>query len=107
MALLTSLALLFLVVALAVSLALVGLRALRAWRSFGSFSSAVASAVDDVLGRAAAVEEHAASVTAGAARLTAATERLQGSLAELSLLQDAAGEARATVARVTGVLPRK
>lgn len=101
------LALVFLLAALVASVTVAALRALRAWRSYRSFSRTTGAALDDVMGTAASAEEHAVSLTAGAERLAQAMEHLQGSLAHLALLRAAAGEARATLARLRGVVPGK
>ncbi|HUZ82278.1 MAG TPA: hypothetical protein VMU73_08525 [Gaiellaceae bacterium] len=100
-------ALAFLLVALAGSVAFAALRGLRVWRSFRAFSTTTGAALDSVMRTASAAEEHAASLAAGAERLARANEHLQSSLAELGLLRDAAGEARASVARLRGAVPRK
>jgi hypothetical protein len=100
-------ALVFLLAALVASVTVAALRALRAWRTFRSFSRTTGAALDDVMRTAASAEEHAVSLTAGAEQLATATEHLQGSLAQLTLLRAAAGEARATLARLRGVVPGK
>ena len=83
------------------------LRALRTWRTFRRVSRAMNEAVASVMRGAEQAEAHLTAAAAGAERLAAATERLQESRAELSVLQSAAGEFGATVARVRGVVPTK
>ena len=107
MTLTTWLALTFVLVAVLGSLAFAALRAWRAWRAFRAFQRRTLNAVADVMRTAEAAEAHAASLTAGAERLSRASEQLQGSLAELVALREAAGEAGALVAAVRGVIPRK
>ena len=100
-------ALAFLLVALVATPAVAGLRALKTWRSLRSFAGAIAAALDDVMDKGTAAEEHATALTANAERLAKATEHLQASLAQLALLRSAADEARATVARFRGAVPTK
>jgi hypothetical protein len=97
----------FALVAVLGSAALLGLRALRTWRTFRAFSKAAGDALDAVMTAANAAEAHATSAAAGAERLAAATARLQESRSELSLIQAAAAEFSATLARVRGVVPTK
>ena len=83
------------------------LRALRAWRTFRRFSRTMNDAVASVMRTAEEAQAHATSAAAGAERLAAATARLQESRARLALLQAAAGEFSATLARLRGVVPTK
>lgn len=97
-------------VALAVVLgtgALLAVRALRAWRGFRSFSSSASAAVDGVMRAAAEIEAHAVAAAASTDRLATAAQRLRESQAHLALLQSAAGEFGATVARACGAVPHK
>ena len=100
-------ALAFLLVALIGAPVVAGLRALKTWRALRSFGGAITSALDDVMRKGTAAEEHATALTANAERLTKAMEHLQESLAQLALLRAAADEARATVARFRGAVPTK
>jgi hypothetical protein len=84
-----------------------GLRALGTWRTFRRFTRAASEAVEGVTRTAAEAEKHATAAAAGAEQLTAASRRLQEAVAQLSLLQAAAGEFKATLARVRGVVPTK
>ncbi len=81
--------------------------ALRAWRSFRRFSRAAGEALDDVLRAAGEAERHTATTAAGTERLATATARLKESRTHLSLLQGAAGEFGATLARLRGAVPTK
>ena len=84
-----------------------GLRTLRTWRLFRRFSRTMNDALASVIGAAERAEAHATGAAAGAERLAAATARLQESRAQLALLQAAAGEFSATLARLRGVVPTK
>ena len=57
--------------------------------------------------RAEATGKHAAGAAERTARLTEAVSRLQRSLAVLAVLDSAAGETRALIAGVRGLVPRK
>jgi acetyl-CoA carboxylase beta subunit len=83
------------------------MRTLRTWRDFRSLGRSVGDALADVLRRAGDVEEHALRSADGGARLAEATARLQGSLAELAVLTEAAGEVRTSVRRGRALVPRK
>ena len=61
----------------------------------------------EVTRRLAQVEERLAGAAETAARLDRARRRLQEGLATAALLAAAAGEARAVVSRVTGIVLRK
>ena len=98
---------LFLVLALAVSLAVVARRGLRTWRSFRAFASSAEQAMDAVTTAAAEAETHAAAFAAAGERLERAQARLKESLAELAVLRAAADEVRSSVARARGLVPRK
>jgi hypothetical protein len=97
----------FALVAVLGTAALLAVRALGAWRTFRRFTRAAGDAFDAVMRAAEAAETHATAATDGAGRVAAATARLQESRAELSLIQSAAGEFSATLARLRGVVPTK
>jgi hypothetical protein len=82
-------------------------RTLAAWRNFRSFSRRTAEGMDRVARGAAAAEAHAAALGTGSERLTSAVADLQRSLEQLAVLQAAAGDVRAAVARVRGAVPGK
>jgi hypothetical protein len=84
-----------------------GTRGLKAWRTFKAVSTSLGGALEDFIGRAEAAGRHAADAAERTARLTEALSRLQGSLAVLSVLDSAAGETRAVIAGVRGLVPRK
>ena len=77
---------LFLAIALAVSLAVVTRRGLRTWRTFRAFSTSAEQALSAVTTSAEQAETHAVAFTAGTERLEQARARLQESLAELAVL---------------------
>ena len=97
----------FALVAFFGSLAYAAVRGLATWRAFRRLSDAAGGAVEAVTAAAATAEERALSLTDHSGRLPAAIEHLQGSLAELALIRTAAGEARTTLGKFTGVVPRK
>jgi hypothetical protein len=97
----------FLIVAVAGSIGYAVTRAWRLWKTFRALLDASAHDMARVSASAAAAEQRATSLSRHAARLQAATGRLQDALAELAVLQDALAEARAGLAVVRGVVPRK
>jgi hypothetical protein len=86
---------------------LVAVRALGAWRSFRSFSRSTTAAVEGVTRAAAEVEARAVAAVTGTDRLASAAARLRESQAGLAVIQSAAGEFSAALARVRGAMPRK
>jgi hypothetical protein len=107
MALLTWFSLLFLVVAVAGSIAVAALRGLRTWRTFRRFSRTTSSAIGEVLQTAAEAERHAAAFSEGTAKLSAALAHLEESRADLAVLEAAAAEARSSLFAFRGAVPRK
>ena len=107
MALLTSISLLFLVVAIVGSIAVAAARGLRAWRTFKRCSRTTSGAIAGVLERAAEAERHAAAFTEGTEKLSAALAHLEQSRAELAVIQAAATEARSPFNSLRGAVPRK
>jgi hypothetical protein len=89
------------------SVAYAAVRGLDTWRAFRRFSDTAGAAAEALADAAARAEERAVSLTDRSGRLTAAIEHLQESLAELALIRAAAGEARTTIGRFTGLVPRK
>jgi hypothetical protein len=100
-------ALAFCLVAVIGSIAFAAVRAWRLWRTVRATSKRGTEAADRVLASAAVTEEHVSSLTTGTERLAAALERLQASVAELAAIRAAASEARALLASIRGVVPRK
>jgi hypothetical protein len=107
MALLTWVSLLFLVVAIAGSIAFAVSRGLRTWRTFRRFSTTASSAIAGVLETAAEAERHVVAFTEGTEKLSAALARLEGSRAELAVIQAAADEAQSSLFALRGAVPRK
>jgi hypothetical protein len=106
MPLLDWLSLLFLVLVLAGSVTVAVVHALRTWRAFKAVSDAASAAARRVTGAAAEAERHAVALSDRGERLNAAVTRLHESLAQLSVLQTAAADAR-TMLDVRALLPRK
>jgi hypothetical protein len=84
-----------------------GLRGLQTWRTFQTVSTSLGGALEDFVKRAEATGKHAAGAAERTARLTEAVSRLQRSLAVLAVLDSAAGESRAVIAGLRGLVPRK
>jgi hypothetical protein len=107
MALLAWLALAFLVIAVIVGTTVTTLKTIRVWRSFRSLRGAVGGALDEILRKAADVENRVANAGDTAARLDAAVARLRGSTSRAEVLATAFGEVRASTRRARGIVPRK
>ncbi|HZQ82651.1 MAG TPA: hypothetical protein VFB25_11815 [Gaiellaceae bacterium] len=97
----------FLFVAVVGSAAYAGARGWRLWRTFRRTSRRAGDAVEQLLDKAAAVEEHAVAIGGNAERLSAAAARLQESLAELAVLRAAVEEAREPLDALRGAVPTK
>jgi hypothetical protein len=97
----------FCLVVIVASTAYCAARGWRAWRAFGSTSGVLGDALDEVSAAGEAAERKALSLSSGTERLAAATDRLNRSLAELAVLRRAAGEPRALLASIRGLMPRK
>ena len=82
-------------------------RGLRAWRVFRRFRRRTSDGLTDAMRRVASIESRMASAGASAARLQRAQADLQESLATARVLSAALAEVRATVNRVTGLVPSK
>jgi len=83
------------------------LKTIRVWRSFRSLRRAVGGALEDILGKAADVENRLAGAGDTAARLDAAVARLRSSTSRAEVLATAFGEVRASAKRARGIVPRK
>ena len=101
-------------VALGVSLAVVlaalvfaVTRGLGAWRTYKRFRRRVVDGQADLLRRAAAIERRMGAANESTLRLQRAQAELQESLATARVLSGAVGEVRATVGRLTGLVPSK
>jgi hypothetical protein len=82
-------------------------RGLRAWRAFRRVRRRISESLTDVMHRVAWIEGRLTSAGASAARLQRAQADLQESLATARVLSAALAEVRATVNRVTGLVPSK
>jgi hypothetical protein len=85
----------FMVLAVGGSIGVAAVRGWRAWRVFKGASSRVTDAIGACVATAGQAEARVAAIAAGGTRLGAATVRLQRSLAELEVIQQAAAEPRA------------
>jgi hypothetical protein len=100
--------------ALGISLALVTgslvfaiVRAVSAWRTFRRFRRRVLDGQADLLRRMAGIERRMAASGETGVRLQRAQAELHDSLATARVLSAAVAEVRATVSRVTGLIPSK
>ncbi len=99
--------LLFLVVAIGASAAVLVVRGLRLWRSVKSLTRAANAATSALTAKAATAESRASELSAHTERLTGALEQLQTSLARLAILRSAANEVKRSVDGLRGTVPRK
>jgi hypothetical protein len=98
---------LFLVLALAISLTVAIRRGLRTFRGFRAFSGSAEQALGAVTKSAEQAEARAAAISGATERLERARARLDKSLAELAVLRAAAAEVQRTFGAVRGLVPRK
>jgi hypothetical protein len=82
-------------------------RGLGAWRTFRRFRRHVVDGQAELVHRVAAIERRMGAANESAVRLQRAQAELQESLATARALSGAVGEVRATVGRVTGLVPSK
>ena len=94
-------------VAIVGGLVLAAVRGLAAWRDVRRFRRKVNDALAGATQRVAAMERRLAHANEQAERLDRARAELQDALATARALSDAAGEAKALVDRVRGVVPRR
>lgn len=95
---------LILTIASAVYLTVKGLEAFRAFKQVGRRAGRELERISAV---AAEIEQRVAAGEARTARLDASLTRLRSSRAELNVLTSALADVRASVARLTAVVPRK
>jgi hypothetical protein len=88
-------------------LTLLVIRGLAAWRSVRSLSRVTTDALAAVTAQAGTAEGRATDLTSGAERLQGSLAHLQRSLDRLAVLQDAAGDVRATLSLARRTMPRK
>jgi hypothetical protein len=101
------LALALLVISIIVGTTVTTLKTIRVWRSFRSLRHAVGGALEDILRKAADVENRLATAGDTAARLDGAVARLRRSTTTAGVLATAFGEVRASAGRARGIVPRK
>ena len=89
------------------SLAFATVRGLAAWRTFRRFRRRAFDGLAEVTRRIARVESRLETAGETALRLQRAQAELHDSLATARLLSAAVAEVRATVSRVTGLVPSK
>jgi hypothetical protein len=82
-------------------------RALGTWRTFRRFRRRVVDGQADLLRRVTGIERRMATSGESAVRLQRAQAELHDSLATARVISAAVAEVRATVSRVTGLIPSK
>ena len=101
------LALIVFAVAVVGGFALASVRGFAAWRAFRGFRRVSEPALTDTATRIAGIEVRTAAATVEVERLERARAQLSESLATLSVLSQAAGEAWKVVQRARTVMPHK
>jgi HAMP domain-containing protein len=91
----------------ALSLVYATSRGLEAFRAFKRLGRTVAEQAERISVSSAGIERHLALAAESGERLEASLERLRSSRARLNVLTSALADVRASVERVTGVIPRK
>jgi len=94
-------------VAVVASAAFAAVRGLRAWRTFRRFRRRATEGLEEVTRRVAGIERRLGATNASAARLQRAQADLQESLATARVLSAALADVRASVSRITGLVPGK
>ena len=80
---------------------------LAAFRDFKRLGSTAGAELARIEESSAAIERHLALASESGSRLEASLERLGESRARLNVLNSALADVRASVGRVTGLVPRK
>ena len=80
---------------------------LEAFRAFKRLGHTVGSGLDRIATASGEIERHLALAAEGGTQLEASLARLRSSRARLNVLTSALADVRASVGRVTAVLPRK
>jgi tRNA threonylcarbamoyladenosine modification (KEOPS) complex Cgi121 subunit len=101
------LALAFAVVVTVASLVFVTLKALEAFRAFKSLGRNVGTGLERVSATTAQIERHLELAAESGSRLEESLARLRASRSQLNVLTSALSDVRASVGRVTAVVPRK
>ena len=82
-------------------------RGLSAWRTFRRFRRRVSDNLAEALQRVAGIETRMGAVNSSVTRLQQAQAELAASVGTARVLSGAFGELRATVGRITGLVPGK
>jgi len=85
----------------------VTLQGLQAFRDFKRLSSVSGGELERISARSGEIERHLALAAESGSQLEASLARLKSSRARLNVLTSAIADVRATVRRVTAVMPRK
>ena len=101
------LSLAFAVVATVASLVFATLRGLRLFREIRQLSRFMDTELEQISESSESIERHLSLAAASGERLEASLARLHAARARLNVLMSAIADVRATVGRVTAVVPRK
>jgi hypothetical protein len=83
------------------------LKGLEAFRALKQLGRRAGEEAERISAATAGIERHLALASESGERLEASLERLRNSRARLNVLTSALGEVRASLDRVTGIVPRK
>jgi hypothetical protein len=83
------------------------LKGLEVFRALKQLSRTVGKEVERISEASTGIERHLALASESGARLEASLDRLRSSRARMNVLTSALGDVRASLDRVTGVVPRK
>ena len=100
------LSLAFLLVVTIASSIFVTLRGLATFRAFKHFTAALAAGMDGVARSSAEIERHLERASKSGSALESSLARLRGSREQLAVLTAAFADARASLGRLTAVVPR-
>jgi hypothetical protein len=89
------------------SLIYLTLKVIEAFRAFKQLGSGAREGLDRIEKASAEIEQHLTLAAAGGTRLETSLARLQESRARLNVLTSALADARSSLNRFTGVVPRK
>ena len=89
------------------SIAYAALKGLEFWRAFKLLSHRTTEELDRIARATAEIELHLQAAAASGTKLDASLTRLRSSRARLTVLTTALADVRASVGRITGVMPRK
>ncbi len=82
-------------------------KGLEAFRGFKRLSAAAAGDLAKIEAASAGIERHLTLAAEGGTRLEASLARLERSRAQLTVLTSALADARASLNRLTGLVPKK